>query len=68
MHFSRLTSAESGIFHTWEEGDLKQLPLAQCRVQVVDPLSSGPAGLLPDIIRSDLTHEEVMEGKRSGRG
>ncbi|MGE7184158.1 putative thiazole-containing bacteriocin maturation protein [Peribacillus sp. NPDC006672] len=59
MHFSRLTSAESGIFHSWEEGDLKQLPLAQCRVQVVDPLSSGPAELLPDIIRSDLTHEEA---------
>ncbi|MGG4265597.1 putative thiazole-containing bacteriocin maturation protein [Peribacillus simplex] len=59
MHFSRLTSAESGIFHSWEEGDLKQLPLAQCRVQVVDPLSSGPAELLPDIIRSELTHEEA---------
>lgn len=27
--------------------------MAQCRVQVVDPLSSGPAELLPDIIRSD---------------
>lgn len=59
MYFSRLTSAESGIFHRWDEGDLKQLPLAQCRVQVVDPLSSGPAGLLPEIIRSDLTHEEA---------
>lgn len=59
MYFSRLTSSESGIFHRWDEGDLKQLPLAQCRVQVVDPLSSGPAELLPEIIRSDLTHEEV---------
>ncbi|MFJ7362656.1 putative thiazole-containing bacteriocin maturation protein [Peribacillus frigoritolerans] len=59
MHFSGLTSSESGIFHRWDEGDLKQLPLAQCRVQVVDPMSSGPAGLLPEIIRSDLTHEEA---------
>jgi putative thiazole-containing bacteriocin maturation protein len=59
MYFSRLTSSESGIFHRWDEGDLKQLPLAQCRVQVVDPLSSGPAELLPEIIRSDLTHEEA---------
>ncbi|MDM5308263.1 putative thiazole-containing bacteriocin maturation protein [Peribacillus frigoritolerans] len=59
MYFSRLTSSESGIFHRWDEGDLKQLPLAQCRVQVVDSLSSGPAELLPEIIRSDLTHEEA---------
>ncbi|NRF90181.1 putative thiazole-containing bacteriocin maturation protein [Paenibacillus frigoriresistens] len=56
-YFSRLTSAESGIFHIWEEGDLKQLPLAQCRVQAVDPLSEGPARLLPDIVCNDLTHE-----------
>ncbi|MGE7758404.1 putative thiazole-containing bacteriocin maturation protein [Peribacillus sp. NPDC097895] len=59
LHFSRLTSRQSGIFHTWEEGDLKQLPLAQCRTQVVDPLSNGPAELLSDIIRSELTHEEA---------
>ncbi|MDQ0873563.1 putative thiazole-containing bacteriocin maturation protein [Paenibacillus sp. V4I3] len=56
-YFSQLTSAESGIFHIWEEGDLKQLPLSQCRVQAVDPLSEGPAGLLPDIVCNDLTHE-----------
>ncbi|MGE7767117.1 putative thiazole-containing bacteriocin maturation protein [Peribacillus sp. NPDC096540] len=59
IHFSRLTSAHSGIFHSWEEGDLKQLPLAQCRVQVVNPMSEGPADLLPDIICTDLTHEEA---------
>jgi putative thiazole-containing bacteriocin maturation protein len=58
-YFSQLTSAESGIFHIWEEGDLKQLPLAQCRVQAVDPLSDGPAELLPDIVCTGLTHEEA---------
>ncbi|REK74187.1 putative thiazole-containing bacteriocin maturation protein [Paenibacillus paeoniae] len=58
-YFIRLTSAESGIFHVWEEGDLKQLPLAQCRVQAIDPLTEGPAGLLPKIICTDLTHEEA---------
>jgi putative thiazole-containing bacteriocin maturation protein len=57
--FSLLTSAESGIFHVWEEGDLKQLPLAQCRVQAADPLSEGPAELLPDIVCNGLTHEEA---------
>lgn len=56
-YFSQLTSAESGVFHIWEEGDLEQLPLSQCRVQAVDPLSEGPAGLLPDIVCNDLTHE-----------
>ncbi|SFJ91898.1 putative thiazole-containing bacteriocin maturation protein [Thermoflavimicrobium dichotomicum] len=58
-YFSRLTSAESGIFHIWGEGDLKQLPLAQCRVQVADLLSEGPAELLPDIVCTGLTHEEA---------
>ncbi|OYD06879.1 putative thiazole-containing bacteriocin maturation protein [Paludifilum halophilum] len=57
--FRLLTSVESGIFHRWEEGDLKQLPLAQCRVQVADPLSEGPAELLPDQICTGLTHEEA---------
>ncbi len=58
-YFSLLTSAESGIFHVWDEGDLKQLPLAQCRVQAADPLSEGPAELLPDIVCTGLTHEEA---------
>ncbi|SDO38798.1 putative thiazole-containing bacteriocin maturation protein [Paenibacillus sp. yr247] len=58
-YFSRLTSAESGIFHIWEEGDLRQLPLSQCRVQAIDPLSEGPARLLSDIVCTNLTHEEA---------
>lgn len=58
-YFSLLTSEEAGIFHIWEEGDLKQLPLAQCCVQVADPLSEGPAELLSDIICTGLTHEEA---------
>ncbi len=57
--FSQLTSTQSGIFHKWEEGDLKQLPLAQCRVQTVNPLSEGPAEVLSEIIVSDLTHMEA---------
>jgi putative thiazole-containing bacteriocin maturation protein len=59
LYFNQLTSEESGIFHIWEEGDLKQLPLAQCRVQPVDPLSEGPAELMQDIVCSGLTHEEA---------
>lgn len=57
LTFSQITSMESGIFHIWEEGDLIQLPLAQCRVQAVDPLSEGPANLLPAIVCTDLTHD-----------
>ncbi|MEH6989300.1 putative thiazole-containing bacteriocin maturation protein [Cytobacillus firmus] len=59
LFFSQLTSKESGIFHTWEEEDLKQLPLAQCEVQAADPLSKGPAELLPAIICTDLRHDEA---------
>ncbi|WP_174734555.1 putative thiazole-containing bacteriocin maturation protein [Mesobacillus harenae] len=59
LYFNQFTSEESGIFHIWEEGDLKQLPLAQCRVQAVDPLSEGPAELMQDIVCSGLTHEEA---------
>lgn len=57
--FSQLTSPKSGIFLKWEEGNLKQLPLAQCIVQPVDPLSEGPAKEMPEIIVSDLTHMEA---------
>jgi putative thiazole-containing bacteriocin maturation protein len=58
-YLNRLTSAQSGILHVWEEGDLRQLPLSQCRVQTVDPLSQGPADLLPELIGTGLTHEEA---------
>lgn len=59
IYFSLLTSEQSGIFHSWEEVDLKQLPLAQCRVQVVDLMSEGSAELLADIICAELKHEEA---------
>lgn len=52
-----LTSSETGIFHAWGEGDLGQLPLARCRVDVIDPLGDGPAPLLPAIVCAGLTHE-----------
>jgi len=58
-YLSKLTSARTGILHSWEEGELGQLPLSQCRVQAADPLSKGPAGLLPDFVCSGLTHEEA---------
>nr|WP_304220170.1 putative thiazole-containing bacteriocin maturation protein [Fredinandcohnia onubensis] len=57
--FNHLTSPETGILHTWEEGDLKQLPLSLCRVQAADPLSEGPAKLLPEIVCAGLTHVEA---------
>ncbi|MDX8342569.1 putative thiazole-containing bacteriocin maturation protein [Rossellomorea sp. YZS02] len=57
--FTRLSSKETGILHVWEEGDTKQLPLAQCRVQAVDVMSPGPAELLDDVICSGFTHEEA---------
>ncbi|MGG1574540.1 putative thiazole-containing bacteriocin maturation protein [Fictibacillus sp. NRS-1165] len=59
LYLNQLTSMEAGILHIWEEGDLKQLPLAQCRVQAVDPLSEGPAELLPEMICTGMTHEEA---------
>ncbi|CAM4291294.1 bacteriocin maturation protein [Bacillus manliponensis] len=52
-------SKETGVFHIWEEGDLIQLPLAQCRVQVADLLSEGPAHVLSEIICSGFTHTEA---------
>lgn len=58
-YISQLTSAQTGILHLWEEGDLIQLPLSQCRVQAVDPLSEGPANLLPDIVCAGLNHQEA---------
>ncbi|MEC0711226.1 putative thiazole-containing bacteriocin maturation protein [Bacillus haynesii] len=57
--FTELTSPVTGIFHLWEEKHLRQLPLAQCFVQTADPLSSGPAELLPETISVGLTHQEA---------
>jgi putative thiazole-containing bacteriocin maturation protein len=59
--FSRAASDETGIFHIWDEQDLKQLPLSQCMIQAVNPLSEGPAELLPKVVCAGLTH---IEGKR----
>jgi putative thiazole-containing bacteriocin maturation protein len=59
LFFNQLTSMESGLFHIWDEEDLKQLPLAQCYVQAVNPLSDGPADIMPKLIISGLTHQEV---------
>jgi putative thiazole-containing bacteriocin maturation protein len=57
----QLTSEESGVFHIWDEGDLNQLPLAQCQIQVVNPLSDGPVKLLPKLVCTNLTHEEARK-------
>ncbi len=59
LSFSQLTSEVSGVFHRWIERDLNQIPLSQCEIQVVDPLSEGPAELLPAQICIGLTHEEA---------
>jgi putative thiazole-containing bacteriocin maturation protein len=60
-YFSLLTSEETGIFHSWEERNLKQLPLSQCYVQAVNPVSEGPADLLPEVVCSGVTHEEAKK-------
>jgi putative thiazole-containing bacteriocin maturation protein len=59
LQMSKLTSVVSGKFHIWEEGDLIQLPLAQCRVQPVDFLSEGPSELLQETICAGLTHAQA---------
>lgn len=59
-YFHRLTSPETGIFHIWEERNLTQLPLSQCYVQPVNPVSDGPAELLSGAICAGLTHEEAL--------
>jgi putative thiazole-containing bacteriocin maturation protein len=56
---NELTSQETGIFHVWDEGELSQLPLSVCRVQAVDPVSDGPAELLPELLCGGFTHEEA---------
>lgn len=60
-YFSELTSPETGVFHLWEEGESIQLPLSQCLLQVANPLSNGPAELLPEKVCSGMTHEEARK-------
>lgn len=57
--FDELTSQVSGIFHMWEEADLSQLPLSQCKVQTIDPLSSGPGQLKDKIVCAGMSHHEA---------
>ncbi|MDP4103661.1 MAG: putative thiazole-containing bacteriocin maturation protein [Bacillota bacterium] len=59
-YFNLLTSDTTGIFHSWEEKNLSQLPLSQCLVQTVDPLSEGPAELLQEVICGGFTHQEAQ--------
>ncbi|PGM52241.1 putative thiazole-containing bacteriocin maturation protein [Bacillus sp. AFS053548] len=58
-YLGQFNSQETGLFHVWGEGELNQLPLAQCRIQVVDPLTEGPVKLLTSTICTELTHEEA---------
>ncbi|KQL33044.1 bacteriocin maturation protein [Bacillus sp. FJAT-25509] len=58
-YLGQFNSQETGLFHVWDEGELNQLPLAQCRIQVVDPLTEGPVKLLTSTICTELTHEEA---------
>ncbi|MFC8683864.1 putative thiazole-containing bacteriocin maturation protein [Brevibacillus porteri] len=57
--FPSWTSPDNGIFHNWDEGDLTQLPLTQCRVTAVDPVADGPAELLPTVVCAGYTHDEA---------
>jgi putative thiazole-containing bacteriocin maturation protein len=61
LYLDQLTSSECGIFHVLGEEELKQLPLSQCRVQVANPLSDGPAKLLPSKVCAELTHEKARK-------
>ncbi|MBS2967884.1 bacteriocin maturation protein [Metabacillus sp. KIGAM252] len=56
ISFSELTSPQTGIFHAWEEGELTQLSLAQCRVQAVHPETGE---ILPEIVCAGINHEEA---------
>ncbi|MBN9654285.1 bacteriocin maturation protein [Halobacillus sp. GSS1] len=55
-YFGELTASPLGIFYQWEEGDLEQLPLSQCSVQVVHVKSQE---VNPAIIAGGRTHEEA---------
>lgn len=57
--FKRLSRPISNIIYHWGEADLPQLPLAQCRIQLKDPLSGGPALLMDAKVTAGFTHEEA---------
>ncbi|KKK36296.1 bacteriocin maturation protein [Mesobacillus campisalis] len=61
LYLSQLASSECGVFRVLAEEELEQLPLSQCRVQVADPLSEGPAKLLPSKVCAELTHEKARK-------
>ncbi|MTH54986.1 hypothetical protein GKZ89_16405 [Bacillus mangrovi] len=56
LFFSRLTNPDTGMLRIWEEGELSQLPLPQCRVQAADPLTGGQ---LEEMICTGFTQEEA---------
>lgn len=57
--FSGITSQVTGVFHRWEEGNLSQLPLSQCLVEVTNPNSPGPATTTASLVGHGITHEEA---------
>ncbi|WP_053362852.1 putative thiazole-containing bacteriocin maturation protein [Bacillus sp. FJAT-27251] len=61
LYLSQLASSECGVYHVLGEEELEQLPLSQCRVQVTDPLSEGPAKLMPSKVCAELTHENARK-------
>ncbi|WP_177167815.1 putative thiazole-containing bacteriocin maturation protein [Marininema mesophilum] len=59
LAFAGWTSPVTGIYRHWEEGSLGQLPLAQCKVQVMDPVTEGLADPLHERIGVGITHREA---------
>ncbi|MQR94493.1 bacteriocin maturation protein [Fictibacillus phosphorivorans] len=62
--FYQITSSDTGIFQQFEEGDLSQLPLSQCKVHVADPFGENE----PEVITAaGRTHEDArLEAGLSG--
>jgi putative thiazole-containing bacteriocin maturation protein len=54
--FYQITSRQTGLFRSFAEEDLTQLPLSQCRVKVADPFGESE----PEVITaSGRTHEDA---------
>ncbi|WP_173918171.1 putative thiazole-containing bacteriocin maturation protein [Halobacillus sp. Marseille-Q1614] len=58
-YFSELTASPLGIFYRWDEDDLNQLPLSQCKIQVVDVKAEGPSALTTSLVTGAMSHEEA---------